>query len=174
MPSDAPDGSPAEAAIGLGLGLGSNIGDKAGNIRTALARLADGICTITAVSSLYCTAPWGFADQEDFANACVLARTPLAPEALLAQIKRIEAEMGRQKTARWGPRLIDIDILFYGDAQIATNDLVLPHKELFDRAFVLVPLAEIAPDLRIAGRSIAEAASRLNQSGIGKWPAPSF
>jgi 2-amino-4-hydroxy-6-hydroxymethyldihydropteridine diphosphokinase len=169
MPSDAPDGSRAEVTIGLG--LGSNIGDKAGNIRTALARLADGICTITAVSSLYRTAPWGFAAQEDFANACALASTQLTPEALLGEIKRIEADMGRQKTVRWGPRLIDIDILFYGDAPIVTDDLNLPHKELFNRAFVLVPLAEIAPNLRIAGRSVTEAILRLDKSDIAKWPA---
>jgi 2-amino-4-hydroxy-6-hydroxymethyldihydropteridine diphosphokinase len=162
---DAPDG------VQIGLGLGSNIGDRPGNIRTALARLeADGVCTITAVSSLYRTAPWGFVDQESFANACALAWTRLEPETLLAQVKRIEIDMGRQTAHRWGPRLIDIDIVFYGDAPVATPDLVLPHKELFNRAFVLVPLAEIAPDLHIAGRSIVAAAAQLKGEGIEVWP----
>ncbi|MGP0059043.1 MAG: 2-amino-4-hydroxy-6-hydroxymethyldihydropteridine diphosphokinase [Beijerinckiaceae bacterium] len=171
MPSRTRDTEqPGSARIGLA--FGSNIGDRPGNIRMALTRLeAEGICKITALSSLYRTAPWGFAEQESFANVCALARTRLDPAALLAQIKRIETEMGRKDTRRWGPRLIDIDILFYGDAPLATPDLVLPHKELFNRAFVLVPLAEIAPDLRIAGRSIAEAAARLEDQDIEKWPA---
>jgi 2-amino-4-hydroxy-6-hydroxymethyldihydropteridine diphosphokinase len=168
MPSDAPDAG--ANGIRIGLGLGSNMGDKAGNIWTALARLeGDGVCTIAAVSSLYRTAPWGFADQEDFANACALAWTKLAPAALLGEVKRVESEMGRQTTIRWGPRLIDIDILFYGDAPIYTPDLVLPHKELFNRAFVLVPLAEIAPDLRIGGYSIADAAAGIDRSGVERW-----
>ncbi len=170
MPSNTRDtGELASARIGLA--FGSNIGDRPGNIGIALARLeAEGICKISALSSLYRTAPWGFADQGSFANACALAWTHLDPAALLAQIKRIETEMGRKQTRRWGPRLIDIDILFYGDAPLTTPDLVLPHKELFNRAFVLVPLAEIAPDLRITGRSIAEAAARLNGPDIEKWP----
>jgi 2-amino-4-hydroxy-6-hydroxymethyldihydropteridine diphosphokinase len=170
MPSDAPDAG--AKGIRIGLGLGSNIGDKAGNIRTALARLeGDGVCAIEAVSSLYRTAPWGFAEQDDFVNACALAWTKLAPAALLAEIKRIECEMGRQAAIRWGPRLIDIDILFYGDAPVEKPDLVLPHKELFNRAFVLVPLAEIAPNLRVGGRAIAEAAAGMDRSGIEKWHA---
>ncbi len=168
MPSNAPD--VAANAVTIGLGLGSNLGDKVGNIRTALTRLA-AICTITAVSSTYRTPPWGYADQDDFANACALATTMLSPEDLLAHVKRIETEMGRQKTIRWGPRLIDIDILFYGDRPVASPDLVLPHKELFNRAFVLVPLAEIAPDLCIGGRTIGAAAAKLNSHAIEKWPA---
>jgi 2-amino-4-hydroxy-6-hydroxymethyldihydropteridine diphosphokinase len=165
MPSDAPE------TTRIGLGLGSNIGNKPGNVRAALARLAaENICEIAAVSSIYRTAPWGYLDQESFANACALAWTKLSPQALLTELKRIEGEMGREKTLRWGPRLIDIDMLFYGDASLATPDLILPHKELFNRAFVLVPLAEIAPDLHIAGRSIAEAAARLDTADIAKWP----
>lgn len=174
MPLGALEADPSGASTGvsIGLGLGSNIGDRPGNIGTALARLeAEEICKITAVSSLYRTAPWGFAEQEDFANACALAQTTLSARALLAALKRVETAMGRQSTIRWGPRLIDIDILFYGQSEIAMPDLVLPHKELFNRAFVLIPLAEIAPDLRLAGRSVAEAAAAIATADVARWPS---
>jgi 2-amino-4-hydroxy-6-hydroxymethyldihydropteridine diphosphokinase len=172
MPLGASDAGGVRQDVGIGLSFGSNIGDRPGNIRTALMRLeAESVCKITAVSSLYRTAPWGFADQEDFANACALAQTVLPAENLLAELKRIETAMGRERTIRWGPRLIDIDILFYGESAIATADLVLPHKELFNRAFVLIPLAEIAPDLRLAGRSVAEAAAAMKTADVVPWPA---
>jgi 2-amino-4-hydroxy-6-hydroxymethyldihydropteridine diphosphokinase len=168
MPSNTPER--ARPLVEVGLGLGSNIGDAPKNIATAL-RLAEasGAVELTAVSSIYKTPPWGYLDQPPFANACALARTRLDPAALLAAVKKVETDMGRKKTIRWGPRLIDIDILFYGDAPLTTSELVLPHKELFHRAFVLVPLAEIAPELRIGGRSIAEAAAQLAGGGIEKW-----
>jgi 2-amino-4-hydroxy-6-hydroxymethyldihydropteridine diphosphokinase len=156
--------------IEIGLGLGSNIGDKPANINRALELLtARKAVEITAVSSIYRTAPWGYLEQDIFANACALARTRLSPAALLVEVKAIEAEMGREKTIRWGPRLIDIDILFYGDLPLAEPDLILPHKELFNRAFVLVPLAEVAPNLRIAGRSIAETAQIPADGNISLW-----
>ncbi|WP_020174548.1 2-amino-4-hydroxy-6-hydroxymethyldihydropteridine diphosphokinase [Methyloferula stellata] len=169
MPSSGPD--PAGAApVEIGLGLGSNIGDKPANIRRALDLLeARKTVEIVAISSIYRTAPWGYLDQDAFANACALARTRLSPAALLAEAKAIEAEMGREKTIRWGPRLIDIDILFYGDLPLAEPDLILPHKELFNRAFVLVPLAEIAPELRVGGRLVREAAAELNDGSVRKW-----
>ncbi len=154
----------------IGLGLGSNIGDAAANIRAALGLLkASDAVEIVKVSSIYKTAPWGYADQAPFANACALARTALSAEALLSAVKKIEAEMGRTKTVRWGPRLIDIDILFYGSTSLVSDNLVLPHKELFNRAFVLVPLAEIAPHLVLDGRSVAEAAAAIPRDGIEKW-----
>jgi len=156
--------------IEIGLGLGSNIGDKPANIRRALDLLATRKAVdIIAVSSIYRTAPWGYLEQDVFANACALARTHLSPAALLAEAKAIEAEMGREKAIRWGPRLIDIDILFYGDLPLSEPDLILPHKELFNRAFVLVPLAEVAPGLTIAGRSVAEAARQQGDDTIQHW-----
>jgi 2-amino-4-hydroxy-6-hydroxymethyldihydropteridine diphosphokinase len=169
MPSPALEpGQVGGDTVEIGLGLGSNIGDKPANILKALALLeATGTITITAVSSIYKTPPWGYLEQESFANACALARTSLAA------VKEIEVDMGREETVRWGPRLIDIDILFYGDAPVATQDLVLPHKELFNRAFVLVPLAEIAPGLKLDGRAIAEAASALAGEPIEKWDSAS-
>ncbi len=172
MPSNTPDpsGTGGRDAIEIGLGLGSNIGDGPGNIAAALRRLAEsGAIEVTAVSSIYKTAPWGYLDQPPFANACALALTRLDPVQLLAAVKKIEVDMGRQRTVRWGPRLIDIDILFYGDVALAVPELNLPHKELFNRAFVLVPLAEIAPHLRLGGRSVAHAAAKLEGAGIEEW-----
>lgn len=150
--------------IEVGLGLGSNIGDKAGNIDDALRLLeAGGGLTVTAQSKLYRTAPWGVEDQDWFVNACALAETDLAPDELLARCKSAEAALGRERTIRWGPRLIDIDILFYGDQRIDAPGLTIPHKELFNRAFVLVPLAEIASDRVIAGRTVGQGLVALSR-----------
>ena len=169
MPSAGPDRGAARR-VEIGLGLGSNIGDKPGNIARALARLgARGAVVITKVSSIYRTAPWGYVEQEDFANACALATTALAPKSLLAEVKWVEADMGRTGGARWGPRLIDIDILFYDDEAFHSPELVLPHRELFNRGFVLAPLAEIAPDLWLGGRSVAAAAAAEAREGVEKW-----
>lgn len=171
MPSNTPDSRGGwRGVVEIGLGLGSNIGDGPANIATALRLLKEsGAIELVAVSSIYRTRPWGYLDQPPFANACALARTKLEPAALLAAVKKLEADMGRKETVRWGPRLIDIDILFYGEAPLSTPDLVLPHKELFNRAFVLVPLAEIAPLLVLGGRSVAEAAAKVAGEGIEKW-----
>jgi 2-amino-4-hydroxy-6-hydroxymethyldihydropteridine diphosphokinase len=163
-----PDRPPA--AVQIGLGLGSNLGDPPANILRALDLLrAKQVLSVTAVSSIYRTLPWGYLEQDSFANACALGETRLAPLQLLAEIKAVEREMGRREAIRWGPRLIDIDILFYGTEALTTPDLVLPHKEMFNRAFVLVPLAEIAPQLRLDGRSIAEARAALDAEGIEPW-----
>ena len=172
MPSPAPDLLHTGPFTEIGLGLGSNIGDKAGNIRQALVLMeARGILRLTAVSSIYRTKPWGYMEQDLFANACALGQTPLPPLDLLAATHAVERDMGRQPSVRWGPRLIDIDILFYGDAAFAHERLNLPHKDLFERAFVLVPLAEIAPDMVISGRSIAKAAARFAHEPLEKWEA---
>jgi dihydropteroate synthase len=144
------------------LALGGNVGDKAKSLRRALRAIAgeEGI-ELTSVSRLYRTAPWGKTDQDWFVNACALGRTSLKPEALLERIKRLEVELGREPTERWGPRVIDIDLIAYGNVTLKTERLTLPHPELFNRAFVLVPLAEIAPDLVVAGARIGEAVARL-------------
>jgi 2-amino-4-hydroxy-6-hydroxymethyldihydropteridine diphosphokinase len=156
----------------IGVGLGSNIGDKPKNIRHALSLLEErGILRFTAVSSIYRTAPWGYKHQEFFANACALGETRLPPLELLTAVNAVEKDMGRQPSIRWGPRLIDIDILFYGSDAFESSKLSLPHKSLFERAFVLVPLAEIAPLLEISGRSVAKAAANLAAEPIEKWEA---
>lgn len=154
----------------VGFGFGSNLGDKPANIKEAISLLgARGVATLDAVSRIYRTPPWGDLDQGDFANACALGWTRLSPYELLAAVKTIEADMGRMPTRRWGPRLIDVDILFLGDHTLDDPELTLPHKELFARAFVLKPLAEIGPDLRLDGASVAEAAQGVASEGIGFW-----
>lgn len=148
----------------VGLGLGSNIGDKASNIAEALARLEEGgALRILVRSRLYRTAPWGDTDQDWFVNACAIAETSLSPEDLLARCKGVEEGLGRVRTRRWGPRLIDIDILFYGEERIEAPGLVIPHRELLNRAFVLAPLADIAPDRVIGGRRVADALASLER-----------
>lgn len=156
------------------LALGANIGDAAANIAGAVRRLA-GVpgLVLVAASSLYRTAPWGVTDQPAFLNAAVLARTLLAPRELLAETQAIERAMGRVPGLRWGPRPIDIDLLWVGDAMVADVDLTLPHPGLFERGFVLLPLAEIAGDHVLAGQSIGEAARAFGAGEIA-GPPPRF
>jgi 2-amino-4-hydroxy-6-hydroxymethyldihydropteridine diphosphokinase len=154
----------------IGLGLGGNVGDAAASIRAALAALsARGIATIEKTSSLYRTAPWGGVPQPDYANACAIGRTELAPLDLLDAIKRLERDLGRLDAVRWGPRVIDIDILYYGDLAMQDERLVIPHRDLLRRAFVLIPLAEIAPDLVIGGVRVADAARALAGEEVKPW-----
>ena len=126
------------------IGIGSNSGDAEANVRRAFELLA-ATGTVLARSSLYHTAPWGVTAQPPFVNAAALVDTVLDPHALLAMLKRIEAEAGRVATFRWGPRVLDLDILAYGDARLAGDGLTIPHPRLNERAFALVPLAEIDP-----------------------------
>jgi 2-amino-4-hydroxy-6-hydroxymethyldihydropteridine diphosphokinase len=124
------------------IGIGSNVGDAAANVRAAFARLGE-LGTVTARSSLYRTQAWGVRDQPDFFNAAALLETALEPHDLLRGLKRIEAEMGRVATFRWGPRVIDLDILAYGDLVLDDEQLTIPHARLRERAFALAPLSEI-------------------------------
>jgi dihydropteroate synthase len=153
------------------LALGGNVGDKVASLRRALRAIAGepGI-ELTAVSRFYRTPPWGKTDQDWFVNACALGWTTLAPKALLGRLKTLEVELGRAPGERWGPRVIDIDLIAYDHVSLKTEQLTLPHPELFNRAFVLVPLAEIAPDLMIAGVRIGEVAGRLNAEAEGVLP----
>ncbi len=154
----------------VGFGLGSNMGDKPENIRKALSLLEDrGVARLTAISRIYRTPPWGVLDQGDFANACAIGETTLSPYELLAAVKKIEADMGREPTRRWGPRLIDVDILFLGDHTLDDPELTLPHKELFGRGFVLLPLVEIAPALVLDGAPIAQALETVDIGGVRPW-----
>jgi 2-amino-4-hydroxy-6-hydroxymethyldihydropteridine diphosphokinase len=129
------------------IGIGSNVGDAAANVREAFARLAE-LGTVTARSSLYRTRAWGVTDQADFFNAAVLLETALPPYELLAALKALEAELGRVETFRWGPRVIDLDILAYDDLTLDEPRLTIPHARLRERAFALAPLAEIDPAFR--------------------------
>jgi dihydropteroate synthase len=153
------------------LALGGNVGDKASTLKKAFRALGgEPSLTLTAVSRLYRTPPWGKTDQDWFVNACALALTSLAPEALLERVKALEVELGRAPAERWGPRVIDIDLIAYDDISLNRERLTLPHPELFNRAFVLVPLAEIAPDLVIGGVRMDEAAARLKVEAADVTP----
>ncbi len=127
------------------IGIGSNMGDKKASCRRAI-KLLGKAGRIVAASSFYCTEPVGYPDQEEFVNAVVELETPLSPPALLAQCHVIEDELGRRRLVRWGPRTIDLDILLYGEAVMNDGELTIPHPLMSARAFVLIPLAEIAAE----------------------------
>lgn len=149
------------------LALGSNLGDKADHLRRAAAAIAALPGTrIAARSRIYRTPPWGKTDQDWFANAVLAVETSLTPEALLDLCLAIEARLGRERRERWGPRVIDIDLLTHGTATRATSRLTLPHPAMTERAFVLVPLLDVAPGLRIRDRSIADWLAGLDRTGI--------
>ncbi|MCL4159565.1 UNVERIFIED_CONTAM: hypothetical protein GTU68_023420 [Idotea baltica] len=151
------------------LGLGSNLGDPRSNLDEAVRRLeqTEGV-TLVARSSDYRTPPWGPVKQDDFRNICVVVDTVLSPRDLLKRCLAIELELGRVRDERWGPRTIDIDVLIYGMERIAEADLEIPHPRMGDRAFVLIPLAEIWPDAPLAdGRTAAEALETCpDQEGV--------
>ena len=149
------------------LGLGSNLGDKRAMLTGALARLdaTPGI-RVTARSRFYRTPPWGDTNQDWFLNAAAALDTTLSPADLLAACLQVERQLGRVRERKWGPRSIDIDVLAYGQEAVDDPDLVLPHPFVLERAFVLKPLADIAPDLVIGGTSVRDALARLDQTGI--------
>lgn len=158
------------------LGLGTNLGDRTANLQAAIAGLAERL-VLTAVSPLYQTPPWGVTDQPDFLNLCLAAQTDLTPEELLTFVKNLEVEMGRQPAERWGPRLIDIDILFYANQLVETEKMTIPHPRLAERAFVLRPLADIAPEFvhPVLGETIAKLAKKVGDEGIRPFaPAPAL
>jgi 2-amino-4-hydroxy-6-hydroxymethyldihydropteridine diphosphokinase len=157
---------PARREHRIGLGLGANLGDPPASLRRAVALLGEAGLAFDAVSSLYATKPWGVTDQPDFVNACALARTTLDPLPLLDLLKATERAMGRRETRRWGPRAIDLDLLFYDDLAWRDERLVLPHPGVLERAFVLLPLAEIAPDQVIGGTRMAQAAAAADTTGV--------
>jgi 2-amino-4-hydroxy-6-hydroxymethyldihydropteridine diphosphokinase len=156
-----------EAGAVAALGLGGNVGDVAAAFVDALKRLgsAQGV-TLAALSSVYRTPPWGKLDQPDFLNMAVLVKTTLPPRALMALCLDVERGLGRERHERWGPRLIDIDILTYGDATIDEPNLEIPHPRLAERAFALAPLAEIAPRLMVGGRTMADWLTRVDRTGV--------
>ncbi len=164
--------STADLAEAL-IALGGNIGDVRQTFDRAIAMLCDGAAVrLLARSSDYRTPPWGVADQPPFINAVIAVATSLPPRDLLARALTIERALGRDRKAerRWGPRMLDLDILAYGDLVLEEPDLTLPHPRLFERAFVLVPLAEIAPERTIGGIRVRDALARLDASGIEKLP----
>jgi GTP cyclohydrolase-4 len=156
------------------LALGSNLGDRRGNLAAALQRLHK-VMEISTVSSLYETEPVGYLDQPHFFNMVLQGKTTLSAQELLKYAKEVEAAIGRQPTFRNGPRPIDIDIIFFDDQSIRQDNLIVPHPRMAERAFVLVPLAEIAPDAvdPVSGRTVQELLEAVSQPGVKKL-APSL
>jgi 2-amino-4-hydroxy-6-hydroxymethyldihydropteridine diphosphokinase len=153
--------SPALAHIGLG----SNVGDSAGYIREAFTAL-ERVGRVAAISDLYLTQPWGKVDQAPFVNAAAAVETGLPPQELVKALIAIEREFGRTREVRYGPRTIDLDLLLYGDVTLDDPACTVPHPQLQARAFVLAPLAEIAPDVRVPGddKSVRELLAALPQA----------
>ena len=155
------------------LGLGGNLGEVRANLDRAVDLLcADGQAKLRAQSSDFRTPPWGVEDQPMFINRCVILETDLAPRALLERALAVERALGRDRSRerRWGPRPIDIDLLNYDDIVIDEPGLTLPHPRWSERAFVLVPLAEIAPDRVIGGIVVRDALARVDARGIERLP----
>lgn len=152
------------------LGLGSNLGDRRVNIRTAVSNLVASM-EIIKISSLYESDPWGYTNQGPFLNAACFGVTGLSPFALLNEIKLIERKMGREISFRNAPRPIDIDILIYGQEIVDTTGLVIPHPHMCERAFVLAPLVEIAPEVihPVLGTSVKQLWGRFEGGGSVRW-----
>ena len=155
------------------IALGGNVGDVRATFQKAIANICGmAQAALLARSSDYTTPPWGELDQARFINACIEIETSLDPHALLFTLHKIEKKFGRDRgnETRWGPRTLDLDLIAYDDVSIDKPELTLPHSRLFERAFVLVPLLEIVPDRRIAGRDIKAALAALSTDGIERLP----
>lgn len=151
------------AAIAMGSNLDSEFGDRAANLRQAVARARD-LGTVQAVSSFHDTEPVGYLSQPRFLNAAFLLETELDPLELMRALLRVEHSMGRERVIAKGPRVIDLDLLLYGQSVMATAELTLPHPEMHQRRFVLAPLAEIAPTLLhpVLNKTVAEMLKELH------------
>ncbi len=149
------------------LGLGSNLGNRKSYLDSAVSALAPAV-RVLQLSPIYETEPWGYRDQDDFLNMVVEAETELGPKQLLVLLKGIEVKLGRQARFRNGPREIDIDILVYDELELDEPGLRIPHPRLQERAFILAPLADLAPDLAIpgTGKTVAEFLAHLDISGV--------
>jgi 2-amino-4-hydroxy-6-hydroxymethyldihydropteridine diphosphokinase len=155
------------------LALGGNVGDVRATLARAIAAFCDGEqVRLLACSSDYRTPPWGIEDQPAFINLCIAVETALTPRMLLERAQAVERMLGRERAneRRWGPRPIDIDLIAYDDLTVDEPDLRLPHPHLFERAFVLVPLAEIAPERTIAGTRVRDALARVDATGVERLP----
>lgn len=159
---------PGRAAVRVFLGLGSNLGDRAALLEQAVTRLGDAGLAVRAVSRVYETEPQGRRDQGWFLNCVVLVETDLPPREVLEVGSGVERAMGRQRLVHWGPRVIDIDVLLCGGEQVCLPDLVVPHPRLHERAFALVPLCELDPDVVIPGRGPAAPLAALRQAEAGQ------
>ncbi|MBE0069478.1 2-amino-4-hydroxy-6-hydroxymethyldihydropteridine diphosphokinase [Thermoanaerobacterium thermosaccharolyticum] len=143
------------------MSIGSNVGDREGYLKSALNELTKNLVIIEKVSPIYETEPVGYKEQAKFLNAVVQTKTELKPHELLKIINTVEKELGRERLIRWGPRTIDIDILLYGDVTINDDDLKIPHERMWERAFVLVPLNDIAPNIVKGGMKLSDIVESL-------------
>ncbi len=149
------------------IALGTNLGDRLANLRAAIEAMPPDV-NVVSESHIYETPPWGYEDQPAFLNMAVKAETGLEPESLLTYLKQLEVMLGREGNFRWGPRLIDLDILLYDDLVMESPPLVIPHPRLHERAFVLVPLADIAAHLvhPVLERKISDLLAEIDARGI--------
>lgn len=155
------------------LGLGGNLSDPVQAMGSALRIVdADAGSRVVAVSSVYRTPPWGKTDQPDFLNCAAEIATRHSPRDLLELCLATERSLKRVRRERWGPRTVDVDVLIYGDTAVEEPGLVIPHPRMRERAFVMVPLEEIAPSLVLSGRTIREHAAVLDRGGIAKLDLP--
>ncbi len=152
------------------LALGSNLGDRLANLEAAIAALPPAVRVLER-SPVYETVPWGVTDQPEFLNMVLKGETLLGPSALLSRLKRIETRLGRLPSARFGPRLIDLDILFYGSRILVTPRLTIPHPQLHERAFVLVPLADLAAAFvhPVLGKPIRDLLAGVDVTGVKRY-----
>ncbi|MEW6094563.1 MAG: 2-amino-4-hydroxy-6-hydroxymethyldihydropteridine diphosphokinase [Chloroflexota bacterium] len=156
------------------LALGTNLGERTANLRRAIQSLPPAV-TVLAESPVYATPPWGVTGQPNFLNMALKGETRLPPLGLLKRLKQLEGELGRVPSVRYGPRLIDIDILFYADLVLDTPQLTLPHPRLHERAFVLVPLNDIAPNLHHPrlGKTVREMLTVVDTTGVKLYESAS-
>ena len=155
------------------IALGGNVGDVRATFQKAIANICGmAQAAVIARSSDYATPPWGDEDQDPFINACVEIETSLDPHALLFVMQKVEQKFGRAriKERQWGPRTLDLDMIAYDDISLQRPDLILPHPRLFERAFVLVPLAEIAADRVIGGIRVRDGLASVSTQGIERLP----
>lgn len=154
------------------IGLGSNLGNRLENIRKAIELMKEQGIEIVKESSIYETEPMGYKEQGWFLNSVVKGKTELSPKTLWKRLEKIEKLMGREREIKWGPRIIDLDILFYGDKILNGKELQIPHSELHKRRFVLVPLEEIAPELvhPVLNKSIRELLGELKDNSEVRLP----
>lgn len=157
------------------LSLGSNLGDRLTNLRNAITNLPPKVNHISQ-SPVYETQPWGYSDQPDFLNQCIKANTTLEPMELLTLLKETESKLGRKETFRFGPRMIDLDILFYDDLILETPILTIPHPRISERAFILIPLADIAPDLYhpVLHKTIQQLKTVMDPSSVELYPSAKY